>query len=451
MKPNLAFLAASAGTLAMWFAALGALSIANRPREPDQGPETTELGPEPPAVVNLLTQHFRATTEAVPATLLDLASRRFLDIELVGGGKQVLRVRPDRPAELTDYEAQVLSHVASLAVDGVVPTGALTTGPADASRKWWHRFRDGVIADAQRRGYTQDRWTERMYLGLTAGGFVPAGLYAAAIDFDTDNMFTTVQDGVVVAVLFAGLVLIWTIANSKQQRDLPAGLAAAGRWLGVRAGLARNRQLATVPPSAVAVWERSLACAVAMGIAPAAAEGLPLGAEDDRVAWSDEGGRWRRVLVRYPRWRPGWGMSPLSAFFFAAVWGIPAFLVLISLSRIETPSSYDWLRTAEAIGVIVAGVVLLGSVALVVQAVADTRQTRDVTGTVVRLRRRSGQQSPFRENEEHRYFVALDDGRSPKIASFMVPRRIYDRLTQGERATLTITPRLRYVTDARSA
>jgi hypothetical protein len=34
----------------------------------------------------------------------------------------------------------VLEHVAGLAVEGIVPADALTTGPQDQSSKWWGRF-----------------------------------------------------------------------------------------------------------------------------------------------------------------------------------------------------------------------------------------------------------------------------------------------------------------------
>ncbi len=46
------------------------------PRLPRAGPETATLGPEPPAVANLLVNEWYVTSEAVPATLLDLAAWR---------------------------------------------------------------------------------------------------------------------------------------------------------------------------------------------------------------------------------------------------------------------------------------------------------------------------------------------------------------------------------------
>jgi hypothetical protein len=68
----------------VWVAALAALALRRRPRTPDVGPVTLDLGPEPPAIVNFLTHGFKATPEAVPATLLDLAARGSFGWSTVG-------------------------------------------------------------------------------------------------------------------------------------------------------------------------------------------------------------------------------------------------------------------------------------------------------------------------------------------------------------------------------
>jgi hypothetical protein len=86
-----------------------------------------ELGEEPPAVVDLLTNDWRVTADAIPATLLDLAARGYLDLEQYGPGCTVCRVRRTSGEGLEAYERMVLEHVAGLTVDGVVPAEALTT------------------------------------------------------------------------------------------------------------------------------------------------------------------------------------------------------------------------------------------------------------------------------------------------------------------------------------
>ena len=60
--------------------------------------------------------------EAVAATLIDLAARRWLVIESAGGDQLVVRVpRREGKGALAPYERRVLSHVQGLAVGGVVP------------------------------------------------------------------------------------------------------------------------------------------------------------------------------------------------------------------------------------------------------------------------------------------------------------------------------------------
>ena len=63
-----ALVAAGAVLLRMW--------LVTRPNRPEEGPATSELGPEPPALVDLLTGGFTVEGDAVAATAVDLAARR---------------------------------------------------------------------------------------------------------------------------------------------------------------------------------------------------------------------------------------------------------------------------------------------------------------------------------------------------------------------------------------
>ncbi|MGZ8752930.1 MAG: hypothetical protein ACXW1S_08100 [Acidimicrobiia bacterium] len=87
--------------------------IASFPKQPDPGPETSDLGSESPALVNLLVNRFEVGRAAVPATLVDLAARRVLALEAVGPEQVVVRVRArtDGQPPLTIYEQQVLDAV----------------------------------------------------------------------------------------------------------------------------------------------------------------------------------------------------------------------------------------------------------------------------------------------------------------------------------------------------
>ena len=55
--------------------------VIRRPMTPPVLPATSDLGAENPAVANLLANGGAVTAEAVPATLLDLAARRIVQIE----------------------------------------------------------------------------------------------------------------------------------------------------------------------------------------------------------------------------------------------------------------------------------------------------------------------------------------------------------------------------------
>ena len=99
----------------------------------------------------------------------------------------------------------------------------------------------------------------------------------------------------------------------QDQRDTPAGRDAAACWLGYRDHVARDESFAGLPPAAVAIWDRHLAYAAALGIAKTAVRVLPLGARSERLAWSAYGGSWHQIRVRYPGGL--WGSSPWRVGF----------------------------------------------------------------------------------------------------------------------------------------
>src|SRR5690606_39188025 len=121
----LAFVAlAAAGAAA---AAIGVVWSSTRPPRPPAGPESMELGSEPPAVVDLLTGGFAVDDDAVPATLVDLAARGWFDIDETGGAVR-LTARSGGRGELTRYEDRVRRHVEAKTVGGTTPAVVLTIG-----------------------------------------------------------------------------------------------------------------------------------------------------------------------------------------------------------------------------------------------------------------------------------------------------------------------------------
>ena len=175
-------LVAAVGAAVVWLL-FGALVWARRvPRLPHAGPETATLGPEPPAVANLLVSGWCVTAPAVPATLLDLAARDVVGIDAIGEGRSVVRTR--RVAEalhLAPYERQVLDLVGSRATGGSAPVEALRLG-SDENEAWLARFSAAVVEDAEARGLATHGWTRGELVGLAGGLAVALGLAALAFE-----------------------------------------------------------------------------------------------------------------------------------------------------------------------------------------------------------------------------------------------------------------------------
>src|SRR5438105_8643721 len=123
--------------VALWLLAVAIVYLRRRPNEPPPGKPTLDLGPAPPAVANLLVHDFRVTRDAVPATLLDLSARGLVELEEREPGSYVCRLETAPEEALQPYEQRVLELLRRRASGGIVPTGALTTGPSTESSKWW--------------------------------------------------------------------------------------------------------------------------------------------------------------------------------------------------------------------------------------------------------------------------------------------------------------------------
>ena len=452
-------------------AAVGA--VATQPRRPRPGPSTMELGDEPPALVDLVTDEFEVTTEAVPATVLDLAARGWLTIEEPVPGAVRCRIPSREPDDaLTGYERQALDHIRELARHGVVPAEALTTGPEAASTSWWRSFAHEVIRDAQDRGLCQPRWPGWLkgLLGLltTASG---GGIVLAWYLNDREVTGDIVTLAVASAVIAFFVWVVGRITTSRSQRGLPAGMQMGSRWLGVRRFMADHGDFARYPAAAVAVWDRYLAYAAALDLAPLAVDQLPLGAEDARHAFSSVSGEWRKVRVRYPRFRPGWGRHPAAAVLVgllisAAAVGVAWFGFKLFADEslrdevrnpdpaeeaVELPEELRWVGLGLGLLALPVGAWWAGNVVI---GLSDAFARREVEGAVIRTRCRS-RYSPLsrlqltrvvgQKESEPRWYVAVDDGRGDEIAAWSVRRPMYFSVRQGARVRATVSPRLGWV------
>jgi hypothetical protein len=434
-------LVAAGGVAVAWLLVTAAIWIARRPPGAPAAPATMELGPEPPAIAAVLCDDYEVCAETAPATLLDLAARDVITLDEVQPGETICRVPEVPPVDVTPFERHVLVALAGKAIRGVVPATALTTGTDDASARWHRALAQLVVADAQARGLTHDRWPKRVVAVIGAGVAGVVALLAVAARIGGDAEDQPVVAGIAAGAAIGGALLLAALtgrwSRSLAQLPTPDGAAAETRWRGVRAHLRDNERLGELPPAAVMLYGRHLAYAAGFGLADHAVEALPFGAEDDHQAWSAHGDRWRRVRVRYPRLRPpAWGRHPALAVAVALLWAVASVFLLTRVGRLG----------GDLAGVVRAllAVPLVWSAWVLARAVPDLFATRTVTGTVLRCRTRT-RASSSRDTPRYWYYVAIDDGTRDRIAAFRVSEGLYAEVRQGQTVTAEVTPRLGYV------
>jgi hypothetical protein len=256
--------------------------------------------------------------------------------------------------------------------------------------------------------------------------------------------------------LFAWLALLGAIRALRTVRYSTAGVAAAARWLGVKRFLRHDRTFADATPAAVAVWDRILAYGTALGVARAAAAGVPIGAEDAHTAWSRQGGDWHQLHVEYPT-HFGYGEPPravaLRGLGRTVWWGALAFIVLPVVMRvvwsIGSDATHDSRLTNSAllglVGVFFVGSIAIGAYLLVRLAdgvirlwrgAADLRATTTVEGMVVKVLRAG-------------VWFAVDPGAVDHVKALHPPPGA--ALPQvGSNVRVTITPHLHHVESVES-
>jgi hypothetical protein len=431
--------------VAVWLLVLAVFVFVTRPRDIEPGPETMELGAEPPAVVNLLLNKCRITANAVPATLLDLAARGYLRVEEYGN-EVLCRLRGNAPATpLEPYAQRVLEHVKALAVDGVVPVQALTTGSGSRSDAWWKAFGREVEKEAAAEGLIEGRWSKPMWgfhrlLGIVAGLLVV--VVAARANAFEAGLFTVL---VAAAFLQTGLVKLF---GSHKPTD--KGARAASHWLGVRLYLDRGDAFEHLPPGQVILWERYMAYAAALGLARSAVSAVPMGAEDDHKAWSAYGGSWREVRVVCPNQRVIWGRSPAAALLAGGLitaWGAGALWMGWQTEPFGGFSGLDelgkWVRIVGLVVTLLAAAVCLWGLHTVYLALAAVGNKRSIEGAVIR--RRSAE-----ADNKTTYFLAVDDGRATKVRAWRVDAGLYNRFEEGTIVKALVHPHVGYVTGLES-
>ena len=454
-------LAAGLVVLVVWALLFAVRYFATFPKLPKAGPESSDLGPETPAIANLLVNRWKLTRNAMAATMLDLAARKMLEIDQLGSDHFVVRIKrpPGADDHLTAYEQQVLDHVHSRATGGSAPAEALDLGETAEAERWWKRFDRAVVSDTRSRGLARSRWSPDDWLVL--GGTLLAGLgligLAAALahvigstaSASSDNRSSR-WDALLAAGFVWVLVMAW-MGSLRAIRDTPAGEAACARWLGVRNYMRNAHAFEDAPAAAVILWDRLLAYGAGLGVAHDAVHDLPFTADEPGSAWSRSTGVWRQIRIEYPH-RFGYGSKPATVFLNGLVraiwWGGLAFVILPIVARIAFGLTKDGLPTNETKYEIYfyAGIFAVVSIVgayLVVRfldgamrlgiAARDLGKSTTYEGTVIKL---------------HEGRAAVDDGKADEIRAWMpVATGPAVGLARGMTVRATVTPHLHYVSN----
>jgi len=443
-------IAASLACSAGFFVIAATVYVQRRQKPPPDLPAMSDLGPESPAVANLLANGGRLTPDAVPATLFDLAARRAVKIEEPEAGQYACRLDHSPVGGLTAYESRVLALLRKKASGGVVPARALTAGPSDEAKGWMKGFRKEVIAEANAAGKCEPRWPKAV---LSLMGALVAGAFVIAVYGGSEDDNLTVPQAVAIALAAVAALLMGQAFTEETQMVTPAGLDAQGRWLSLRKFLHADELFSSLPPTAVAVRERYMAYGAALGVAAAAVRAIPMGAESDRWAWTRYGGEWRQVRVSYPRrWPLAWGEPPWSlawtGLWVGGVGGLALWVTTQVLRGADLGTGEDQVTRYVSLGVTLVTLAAVTAIALGVvilaAAIVALVTTRMVTGEAIRVRR-------FGTDEASRYYLAVFDGKGDRVRAWSVRSELYPSLTEYTTVTVAIAPVTGYVRSVKPA
>jgi hypothetical protein len=408
---------------------------------------------DPPAVVNVLVHHGRVTGDAVPATVLDLAARGYFSLEQIAPGQQLCRFPHNGESNggaLLSWEALVLTLLRKRAVSGVVPAEALTLGIEFEAEAWWDQFVQEVLDDCGARGYVVRRWAR----------FFAAALVIVVFGVAWALVLSSKGSGTLVEFVAVGLALVITGSvalgiDGDEVRDLltPTAWRTGSRWLTQRDRLRAVDSFDRVPAAGVTVWGRALAYGAALGVAPNATAGLPIGPDSARHVWVQRGGMWRRIRVYFPTYLPpGWGRSPVRAALVSAAELVVAgtLLVLAAQPGRWFPHPPFSVGGAELLGdlepLVAAGALVVFVLAAweLVAAVLDLMGgPRTVDGVVVSRWVHHGHRwNPWRDLVPDRYFIAVDSGSGDRILGWRLNEATFREVQGGDTVRVLVTPRL---------
>jgi hypothetical protein len=447
-----------------WLVLFTILATATRPRLPDPGPETMDLGPEPPAVANFLANRCEVTTSAISATLVDLAARGYASLDQIGDGENLVRLdRHGRRDPTNAYEEYVLDLVRSRAKNDTVPAHELSLGYGKDAEGSWKKFKGAVEKHARELDLVRRRFTgvqSALLVATLAVPFAFAGIgfevYGAAERAAGKKM--DVGGGMAAAAVLWLLVAMAGAAKLRGWRETPAGSGAMARWLGVRDFLCRDEAFRETPPAGVAIWDRLLAYGVALGVAHGTDAALPIGPTRDDEGWSPQRGLWRQVRIEYPH-RFGYGESPGRALLgsLLVLAGVLALGVVVAREFLpplidvakdigdEDGGNGRWLiipiLAVLSVPVVFVVVHIVRRVVMIARSLPDLGHTQTFEGYVVRVPWR------YQKNGDDRVwaptgYTAVDDGKSDDVRAL---RYYATDVHEGQVVRVTLTPRMRHV------
>ncbi|GAA1859752.1 DUF2207 family protein [Asanoa iriomotensis] len=465
MPTNLAIAVAVAVlATAAWAGLYGLILLFTRSSAPSPAPATMDLGPEPPAVVNLLANRWtRPDEDAAEATLLDLAGRRFYEIRQPGDEPVHSTIHlpssPPSDAGLLPFEQRLLSRIRAAAVGGVVPLTALTFRDAGQARGWRRRFDAEVVAHARRLGLSRRRISPAQIALLSVSALVPSVAIGFALALQIERTAAPEdKGGGWAAMVIAIVVLMFSFGlvagRYRGERSTPAGREVAARWLGVRDWLAGHDAFADLPPAAVMVWDRYLGYGAAVHVAHAATAALDLGMGSKYLVWSSFGGEWHRVKVRYPRFFDRYGQRTAKL-----VKGGVARLVLGGMLVVLTrtlpdvapaeigPLDSSWggndisavTSPTRLVAALLAALFIVWGLYRLVRAVVDHYTPVEITGEVLWIAVwRTASQGEDSPSVPWLHHYALDSGGSDRTVAWGLPSEWSSRSSPGDVVRISV-------------